>query len=111
MKKLEAVIKPFKLDEVKEALHDLGIDGMTVCEVKGYQPMTGTGTRFGSGHLSDLHPKFKIEVVVPEALLDLAVANILAAAHTGLMGDGRVFVSSVEQAIRIRTEETGLAAI
>lgn len=109
VKKLEAIIKPFKLEEVKEALHELGLEGMTVSEVRGYQPMTAT--RSGVGHLSDLHPKFKIEVVVPENLLDRAVTGVLAAARTGLMGDGKVFVSSIEQAIRIRTEETGLAAI
>ncbi|MBS0659225.1 MAG: P-II family nitrogen regulator [Verrucomicrobia bacterium] len=109
MKKLEAIIKPFKLEEVKEALHELGLEGMTVSEVRGYQPLSAT--RSGAGHLSDLHPKFKVEVVVPENLLDRAVTGVLAAARTGLMGDGKVFVSSIEQAIRIRTEETGLAAI
>jgi nitrogen regulatory protein P-II 1 len=109
VKKLEAIIKPFKLAEVKEALAELGIEGITVCEVKGYQPMNGAPV--GSAHLSDLHPKFKIEVVVPATLIDRAVRSVLAAARTGLVGDGKVFVSPIEQAIRIRTEETGLAAI
>lgn len=109
VKKLEAIIKPFKLEEVKEALHELGLEGMTVSEVRGYQPLTAT--RAGVGHLSDLQPKFKVEVVVPENLLDRAVDGVLSAARTGLMGDGKVFVSAIEQAIRIRTEETGLAAI
>lgn len=109
VKKLEAIIKPFKLAEVKEALADLGIEGITVCEVKGYQPMDGAPA--GAAHLSDLHPKFKIEVVVPANMIDRAVRSVSAAARTGLAGDGKVFVSSVDQAIRIRTEETGLAAI
>ncbi len=109
VKKLEAIIKPFKLDEVKEALRELGLDGMTVSEVKGYQPR-GCG-RGGAGDLSDLLPKFKIEVVVPDNLVERAVDNVLAAASTGLSGDGRVFISTIEQVIRIRTEETGLAAI
>lgn len=109
VKKLEAIIKPFKLEEVKEALAELGIEGITVCEVKGYQPMNGAPV--GSAHLSDLHPKFKIEVVIPATLIDRAVRSVLAAARTGLVGDGKVFVSTVDQAIRIRTEETGLAAI
>ncbi len=109
VKKLEAIIKPFKLEEVKEALRELGIEGITVGEVKGYQPTDGT--RSGTGHLSDLHPKFKIEVVIPESMLDRAVRSVSAAARTGLAGDGKVFVSSIEQVIRIRTEETGYAAI
>jgi len=109
VKKLEAIIKPFKLAEVKEALAELGIEGITVCEVKGFQPMNGAPV--GSAHLSDLHPKFKIEVVIPATMIDRAVRSVLAAARTGLVGDGKVFVSSIEQAIRIRTEETGLAAI
>src|SRR5712675_3405006 len=82
MKKLEAIIKPFKLEEVKEALAELGIEGITVCEVKGYQPMNGAPV--GSAHLSDLHPKFKIEVVIPATLIDRAVRSVLAAARTGL---------------------------
>ena len=109
VKKIEAIIKPFKLAEVKEALADLGIEGITVYEVKGYQPIDGAPA--GSAHLSDLHPKFKIEVVVPASMLDRVVRSVSAAARTGLAGDGKVFVSTVEQAIRIRTEETGLAAI
>lgn len=109
VKKIEAIIKPFKLAEVKEALADLGIEGITVCEVKGYQAMDGLAA--GSAHLSDLHPKFKIEVVVPTTMLDRVVRSVSAAARTGLVGDGKVFVSTVEQAIRIRTEETGPAAI
>ncbi len=109
MKKLEAIIKPFKLEEVKEALRELGIEGITVGEVKGYQPMNGRP--HGTGHLSDLHPKFKIEVVIPENMVDRVVRSVSAAARTGLAGDGKVFVSSIEQAIRIRTEETGHAAI
>lgn len=109
VKKLEAIIKPFKLAEVKEALAELGIDGLTVCDVKGYQPMNAAPV--GSAYFTDLHPKFKIEVVVPTSLIDRAVRSVLAAARTGLAGDGKVFVSSVEEVIRIRTEETGLAAI
>ena len=109
MKKLEAIIKPFKLEEVKEALRELGIEGITVGEVKGYQAIDGAPG--GSGQLSDLHPKFKVEVVIPESMLDRAVRSVSAAARTGLVGDGKVFVSSIEQVIRIRTEETGYAAI
>ena len=109
MIKIEAIVHPFRLDSVKLALDGLGIEGITVCEVKGYQPMNGAPV--GSAHLSDLHPKFKIEVVIPAELIDRAVRSVLAAARTGLVGDGKVFVSSIEQAIRIRTEETGLAAI
>jgi len=82
VKKLEAIIKPFKLEEVKEALAELGIEGITVCEVKGYQPMNGAPV--GSAHLSDLHPKFKVEVVIPSNLIDRAVRSVLAAARTGL---------------------------
>jgi nitrogen regulatory protein PII len=112
MKKIEAIIKPFKLEEVKEALADLGIEGMTVSEVKGFGRQKGhTEIYRGSEYTVDFLPKIKIEVVVTDSLLDSAVAAIVKSAKTGKIGDGKVFVSPVEDAIRIRTDETGEKAI
>ena len=112
MKKIEAIIKPFKLEEVKEALADLGIEGMTVSEVKGFGRQKGhTEIYRGSEYTVDFLPKIKIEVVVTDSLLDGALAAIAKSAKTGKIGDGKVFVSAVEEAIRIRTDETGEKAI
>jgi nitrogen regulatory protein PII len=112
MKKIEAIIKPFKLEEVKEALADLGIEGMTVSEVKGFGRQKGhTEIYRGSEYTVDFLPKIKIEVVVTDSLLEGALAAIVKSAKTGKIGDGKVFVSPVEEAIRIRTDETGEKAI
>ncbi len=112
MKKIEAIIKPFKLEEVKDALAELGIEGMTVSEVKGFGRQKGhTEIYRGSEYTVDFLPKIKIEVVVGEALLDGVVGAIVKAAKTGKIGDGKVFVSPVEDAIRIRTDETGEQAV
>ncbi len=112
MKKIEAIIKPFKLEEVKDALADLGIEGMTVSEVKGFGRQKGhTEIYRGSEYTVDFLPKIKIEVVLADSLLDSAVAAIVKAAKTGKIGDGKVFVSPVEEAIRIRTDETGEKAV
>jgi nitrogen regulatory protein P-II 1 len=112
MKKIEAIIKPFKLEEVKDALADLGIEGMTVSEVKGFGRQKGhTEIYRGSEYTVDFLPKIKIEVVLGDSLLESAVAAIVKAAKTGKIGDGKVFVSPVEEAIRIRTDETGEKAV
>ena len=112
MKKIEAIIKPFKLEEVKEALSEIGIEGMTVTEVKGFGRQKGhTEIYRGSEYTVDFLPKLKLEVVAADAQVDIAVAAIVKAAKTGKIGDGKVFISPVEQAIRIRTEETGDAAV
>ena len=112
MKKIEAIIKPFKLEEVKEALADLGIEGMTVSEVKGFGRQKGhTEIYRGSEYTVDFLPKIKIEVVLSDSALDSALAAIVKSAKTGKFGDGKVFVSAVEEAIRIRTDETGEKAI
>jgi len=112
MKKIEAIIKPFKLDEVKDALSDIGIDGMTVREVKGFGRQKGhTEIYRGSEYTVDFLPKIKIEIVLGDTLLASAVKAILGSAKTGKIGDGKVFVSSIEDAIRIRTDEKGEAAI
>ncbi|HEY5953810.1 MAG TPA: P-II family nitrogen regulator [Terrimicrobiaceae bacterium] len=112
MKKIEAIIKPFKLEEVKDALADLGIEGMTVSEVKGFGRQKGhTEIYRGSEYTVDFLPKIKIEVVLGDALLESAVSAIVKAAKTGKIGDGKVFVSPVEEAIRIRTDETGEKAV
>ena len=112
MKKIEAIIKPFKLEEVKEALADLGIEGMTVSEVKGFGRQKGhTEIYRGSEYTVDFLPKIKIEVVLSDSALDTALAAIVKSAKTGKIGDGKVFVSAVEEAIRIRTDETGEKAI
>ncbi len=112
MKKIEAIIKPFKLDEVKDALSDIGIDGMTVSEVKGFGRQKGhTDIYRGSEYTVDFLPKIKIEVVLGDTLLANAVKAILGSAKTGKIGDGKVFISTIEEAIRIRTAEKGEAAI
>jgi nitrogen regulatory protein P-II 1 len=112
MKKIEAIIKPFKLEEVKEALGEIGIEGMTITEVKGFGRQKGhTEIYRGSEYTIDFLPKVKIEIVLADAQLDNAVAAIVKAAKTGKIGDGKVFVSSVEEAIRIRTEEKGERAV
>ena len=112
MKKLEAIIKPFKLEEVKEALAELGIEGMTVTEVKGFGRQKGhTEIYRGSEYTVDFLPKIKIEVVLGDGLVESATAAILKAAKTGKIGDGKIFVSPVEEAVRIRTDETGEKAV
>lgn len=112
MKKIEAVIKPFKLDEVREALSELNISGLTVTEVKGFGRQKGhTELYRGAEYVVDFLPKIKVEVVVSAAMLDTAVEAIIKAAHTGKIGDGKIFVSSVEQVIRIRTGESDEAAL
>jgi nitrogen regulatory protein PII len=112
MKKIEAIIKPFKLEDVKEALAGLGVEGMTVSEVKGFGRQKGhTEIYRGSEYTVDFLPKIKIEVVLADSRVDSAVEAIIKAAKTGKIGDGKVFVSSIENAIRIRTEETGEQAV
>ena len=112
MKKLEAIIKPFKLEEVKEALAELGIEGMTVTEVKGFGRQKGhTEIYRGSEYTVDFLPKVKFEIVITDDRVQRAVDAIVQAAKTGKIGDGKVFVLSIEDAIRIRTEERGEAAI
>jgi nitrogen regulatory protein P-II 1 len=112
MKKLEAIIKPFKLEEVKEALAELGIEGMTVTEVKGFGRQKGhTEIYRGSEYTVDFLPKVKVEVVMADDMVDKAVAAVVGAAKTGKIGDGKVFVLGVEHAIRIRTEEIGEKAV
>jgi nitrogen regulatory protein P-II 1 len=112
MKKIEAIIKPFKLTEVKDALNELGIQGLTVSEVKGFGRQKGhTEIYRGSEYTVDFLPKIKIETVVADAQKDAAIAAIIKAAKTGKIGDGKIFVSTVEEAIRIRTDEKGERAI
>jgi len=112
MKKIEAIIKPFKLDEVKEALHEIGVQGMTVTEVKGFGRQKGhTEIYRGSEYTVDFLPKLKLEMVLTDAQVEAAVAAIIKGAKTGKIGDGKIFVSPVEQAIRIRTDETGEDAV
>ena len=112
MKKIEAIIKPFKLDEVKEALNELGIQGMTVTEVKGFGRQKGhTEIYRGSEYTVDFLPKLKIEAVITDDLVERAIAAIIKSARTGKIGDGKIFVSNVEEAIRIRTEEKGEQAV
>jgi len=112
MKKIEAIIKPFKLEEVKDALSEVGIEGMTVSEVKGFGRQKGhTEIYRGSEYTVDFLPKIKLEVVITDERLDAAVAAIVKAAKTGKIGDGKVFVSNIEEAVRIRTEEKGQAAV
>ena len=112
MKKIEAVIKPFKLDEVKEALQELGVQGMTVLEAKGYGRQKGhTELYRGAEYVIDFLPKIKIEVVVGDDLAERVVETLVAAARTGRIGDGKIFVSDIADVIRIRTGETGQAAI
>jgi nitrogen regulatory protein P-II 1 len=112
MKKIEAIIKPFKLEEVKDALGEVGIEGMTVTEVKGFGRQKGhTEIYRGSEYTVDFLPKIKVEVVVADNQVDQAVATIIKAAKTGKIGDGKVFVTSVDDAVRIRTEERGELAV
>ena len=112
MKKVEAIIKPFKLEEVKDALAEVGIEGMTITEVKGFGRQKGhTEIYRGSEYTVDFLPKIKIELVVSDAKTDAVVGAIVKAAKSGKIGDGKVFVSSVEEAVRIRTEEKGDAAV
>ena len=112
MKKIEAIIKPFKLDDVKEALHDIGITGLTVLEAKGFGRQKGhTELYRGAEYVVDFLPKVKIEVVVDDPILEKAVEAIQQAANTGRIGDGKIFVSSIDEAIRIRTGETGPEAV
>jgi nitrogen regulatory protein P-II 1 len=112
VKKIEAIIKPFKLEEVKDALAEIGIDGMTVSEVKGFGRQKGhTEIYRGSEYVVDFLPKIKVEVVLGDSQVEQAAAAIVKAAKTGKIGDGKVFVSSIENAIRIRTEETGEQAV
>ena len=112
MKKVEAIIKPFKLDEVKEALHEVGIKGITVVEAKGFGRQKGhTELNRGAEYVVDFLPKVKIEVVMEDSMVERAIEAIQQSAHTGRIGDGKIFVSTVEEAIRIRTGERGPDAI
>jgi nitrogen regulatory protein P-II 1 len=112
MKKIEAIIKPFKLEEVKDALSEIGIEGMTVSEVKGFGRQKGhTEIYRGSEYTVDFLPKIKIELVITDTQVDAAVSAIIKSAKTGKIGDGKVFVSTIEQAVRIRTEEKGDSAV
>jgi nitrogen regulatory protein PII len=112
MKKIEAIIKPFKLEEVKDALGEIGIEGMTVSEVKGFGRQKGhTEIYRGSEYTVDFLPKVKLEIVVSDELAEQAVATIVKSARTGKIGDGKVFVSDVEEAVRIRTDERGHSAV
>ena len=112
MKKIEAVIKPFKLDEVKDALQELGLHGMTVIEAKGFGRQRGhTELYRGAEYVVDFLPKLKIEIIVPDGLVEEAVKAITETARTGKIGDGKIFVTPVETAVRIRTEERGPAAV
>lgn len=112
MKKIEAIIKPFRLTDVKDALHELGIQGLTVSEVKGFGRQKGhTEIYRGSEYTVDFLPKIKVETIVADHLKDAAVAAIIKAAKTGKIGDGKIFVTSVDEVIRIRTDERGEAAV
>jgi nitrogen regulatory protein P-II 1 len=112
MKKIEAIIKPFKLDEVKEALHEVGLQGMTVTEAKGFGRQKGhTELYRGAEYVVDFLPKVKIEIVMEDALVDRAIEAITQAARTGRIGDGKIFVSTIEEVVRIRTGETGAEAV
>ncbi len=112
MKKIEAIIKPFKLDEVKEALNEIGLRGMTVTEVKGFGRQKGhTELYRGAEYVVDFLPKVKIEIVMEDGLVDRAVEVITQAARTERIGDGKIFVTTVEEAVRIRTGEKGVEAI
>ena len=112
MKKIEAIIKPFKLDEIKEALQDVGLQGITVIEAKGFGRQKGhTELYRGAEYVVDFLPKVKIELIVDDAQLETALEAIQKAAHTGRIGDGKIFISTIDEAIRIRTGETGGDAI
>ena len=112
MKKIEALIKPFKLDEVKEALQEIGVQGLSVIEAKGFGRQKGhTELYRGAEYVVDFLPKVKIEVVIPDDILDDVIAAIIESAKTGKIGDGKIFVSEIQQAIRIRTSENGVDAL
>ena len=112
MKKIEAVVKPFKVEDVKDALTEIGVEGMTISEVKGFGRQKGHSEIYrGSEYTVDFLPKVKFEIVVPEERAQRAVDAIVRAARTGKIGDGKVFVSDVEQAVRIRTDERGTEAL
>jgi nitrogen regulatory protein P-II 1 len=112
MKKIEAIIKPFKLDEVKEALQEIGLQGITVTEAKGFGRQKGhTELYRGAEYVVDFLPKVKLELVVGDTMVDKAIEAIISSAKTGRIGDGKIFVSNVEEAVRIRTGETGNDAI
>ena len=112
MKKIEAIIKPFKLDEVKDALQEAGVDGITVTEAKGFGRQKGhTELYRGAEYVVDFLPKLKIDIIIADNLLEQAIEAIQKSANTGRIGDGKIFVTSVEQAVRIRTGETGDAAV
>jgi nitrogen regulatory protein P-II 1 len=112
MKKIEAIIKPFKLDEVKDALQEAGVHGITVTEAKGFGRQRGhTELYRGSEYTVDFLPKLKIDIIIADDLLELAIEAIQKSAHTGKIGDGKIFVTNLEHAVRIRTGETGDAAI
>jgi nitrogen regulatory protein P-II 1 len=112
MKKVEAVLKPFKLDEVREALSEIGVTGLTVTEVKGFGRQKGhTELYRGAEYVVDFLPKVKVEVILADAMVERAIEAIIKAARTGKIGDGKIFVTSVEQAVRIRTGESGEAAV
>ena len=112
MKKIEAIIKPFKLEEVKDALGEIGVEGMTVIEVKGFGRQKGhTEIYRGSEYTVDFLPKIKLEIVMPDERVEAAIAAIIKAAKTGKIGDGKVFVSTIDEAIRIRTDEKGDKAL
>ncbi len=112
MKKIEAIIKPFKLDEVKDALHEVGLQGITVTEAKGFGRQKGHSEQHrGPEYVVDFLPKVKIEVVCEDSVVDRAVEAITTAARTGRIGDGKIFISAIEEVVRIRTSEKGVAAI
>ena len=112
IKKIEAIIKPFKLDEVKEALHAIGIQGLTVIEAKGFGRQKGhTELYRGAEYVVDFLPKVKIEIVLEDSQVERAIEAISEAAHTGRIGDGKIFISSIEEVVRIRTGERGVDAI
>jgi nitrogen regulatory protein PII len=112
MKKVEAIIKPFKLEDVKDALGEVGIEGMTVTEVKGFGRQKGhTEIYRGSEYTVDFLPKIKLEMVLPDSQVEAAVNTIIKSARTGKIGDGKVFVTSIEEAVRIRTDERGEMAV
>lgn len=112
MKMITAIIKPFKLDEVREALSDIGVQGLTVTEVKGFGRQKGhTELYRGAEYVVDFLPKIKVEAAVPDALVERAIEAIESAARTGKIGDGKIFVTDLEQVVRIRTGETGSAAV
>lgn len=112
MKKIEAIIRPHKLEEVREALLDAGIKGMTILEVRGVGRQKGHAEIYrGSEYKIDLLPKIKFEIIVPEAMLEKAVSTLIKASKTGEIGDGKIFVSTIDEAIRVRTEESGESAL